>query len=296
MSCPICADTASWPIRHQRDEQVDSWRAEFGDRAAYEWRLCRRCGNAYPSRQPDRRVLRRFWEIYRAVDDPDARTPEQVWNYRRHISRVGAQRSYQLFAPLAGSSGRFFDIACGLGETVRLFAQHGWQAEGIDADPMMAKIHQELGIQARIGQFEDIDIEGDYRIIHIAHAIYFITDPLAFMRKVRGRLAPDGLFCVVLADFMASADPSLPAYAHSFWPTASSMRFALVQAGFAPVFSRTLAGSIYLAARPAPAPPKPAVWPAAIRLGHQSKRLRYVAIGRPYLAVRRWAKTLLGRA
>ena len=33
---------------------------------------------------------------------------------------------------------RFLDIGCGLGETVRIFADNGWDAEGVDADPSTA--------------------------------------------------------------------------------------------------------------------------------------------------------------
>jgi hypothetical protein len=54
-------------------------------------------------------------------------------------------------------------------------------------------------------------------------------------------------------------------------------------------------GSIYLAARPARSPATPVVWPAAIRVGYQTKGLRYAAIGRPYLALRQVAKRLLRR-
>jgi SAM-dependent methyltransferase len=295
MNCPICSEAASWPIAHRQDRQVEAWRAECGDHSEYRWQLCRQCGNAYPTRQPDRRVLARIWEVNRAVDDSDPKARVEIWEHRRAISRAGALRSHELFAPLAGAPGAFPDIACGLGETVRLFAEHGWQAEGVDADPTMAELHREIGITTRIGQFEDVAIGGGYRVIHVAHAIYFITDPLAFMRQVHGRLAPGGLFAVVIADFMANADPGIPTYAHSFFPTGSSMRYALAVAGFETVMIKKRSGSIYLAARPARSPAIPVVWPAAIRCGYRTKGLRYAAIGRPYLALRRLAKRLVRR-
>jgi len=273
---------------------VDAWRAEAGDHAAYAWHLCSRCGNAYPSAQPDLRVLRRIWEVNRSIEEPHQE--QAVWQYRQSISRVGAERSYRLFAPLAARQpGRFLDIACGLGETVRKFSSQGWDSEGVDADASMERFHCQLGIRARIGQFEQLEFGQDYDIIHIAHAIYFITNPLEFMHTVRERLAPNGLFCIVLADFMLNHDPGLPSYAHSFFPTASSMRYALALAGFETVLSRRLAGSIYIAARPASNPPLPRVWPAAIRLGYLTKRLRYALIGRPYLALRRLVKFVLRR-
>ena len=297
MSCPICGDTTFWSILFARDPQVDGWRAELGDNDTYDWRLCRRCGNGYPSHQPDMRVLRRAWASNRTDEGQPPAERQKIWAYRLAISRAGAGRSFRLFAPLAARpSGRFLDIACGLGETVRSFSQHGWAAEGIDADPSTEAFHREAGIQTRIGQFEQLDVGGGFDIIHIAHAIYFITEPMAFIRTVRERLAPQGLFCIVLANFMANEDTSQPAYAHTFFPCASSMRYALALAGFEVVLTRSLSGSTYIAARIADQPRLPSVSPAAIRMLHRTKNLRHEAIGRPYLALRRLAKRLVGRA
>ena len=204
MTCPICGHETYWPVAYNRDTTVDSWRKEAGDLAPYDWRLCRGCSNAYPSKQPDLRVLARMWAVNRTAND--ANTDAATVAYRRFISRSGAERSYRLFAPLTGTNvGRFLDIACGLGETVRIFADYGWDAEGIDADPSTEPFHRELGIRTRIGQLEDIEIGSNYDVIHVAHAIYFITDPMKFLRTVRERLATGGLFCIVLADFMSNS-------------------------------------------------------------------------------------------
>lgn len=295
MSCPICDTHNFWLISMTHDPRVADWRVEVGDLAPYEWRLCQCCGNAYPSHQPHLEVLQRLWAANRTDTDPAADS-SRAWKYRRTIARAGAMRSYQIFAPLAQSGGRrFIDIACGLGETVSIFAANGWDAEGIDADPSTAPLHQELGIRARIGQFEYTDIGTGYDMVHIAHAIYFITNPMEFIRRVRERLAPEGLFCIVLADFLANADAGLPGYAHTFFPTASSMQYTLALAGFEVVMSKKQSGSIFIAARPAPIPTLPPVWPTTVLALYRTKPLRYHLFGRPYLALRSAFKRLIGR-
>lgn len=296
MVCPICGEHRFWFIAFARNADVERWRAEAGDHADYDWRLCHRCGNAYPAHQPEIGVLQRIWAVNRADECRTANARKELWAYRRAISRVGAARSFRLFAPLAAKhGGHFLDIACGLGDTVRIFADNGWEAEGIDADPTTANFHRELGIRARIGAFEQAELQGSYDIIHIAHAVYFVTNPMDFLRGVRARLAPGGLFCIVLADFMATADANLPSYVHTFFPTGASMRYALALAGFDVVLNKRQSGSIYIAARPAPAPSTPRISPAAILLLYRTKALRHAALGRPYLALRRIAKRLLGR-
>lgn len=296
MNCPICAHGEFWTIPSIRDTQVERLREQQGDRDDLDWRLCRRCGNAYPSRPPTLAVLQKLWALNRTDADSDPGEREKIWAYRRAIAKAGGERSYRLFAPLARKAkGRFLDIACGLGETVHTFATHGWNAEGIDADPSTVPVHREIGIQARIGQFEELELGTGYDMIHIAHAIYFITDPMRFIRSVRDKLAPDGLFCVVLADLLANSDQGLPGYVHTFFPTRHSMRYALALGGFETVFIKRMSGSIFMAARPAAQPATPFVWPAGILLLYRTKTLRYALIGRPYLLLRRAVKFMIGR-
>jgi SAM-dependent methyltransferase len=294
--CPICGHHSGWAIAFRRDAQVDRWRNEIGDHSAHNWRLCSQCSNAYPSISPDQRILQQIWDINRTTTISNGRSVEAIWAYRRAISRAGAERSFRLFATLAPvSHGRFLDIACGLGETVKTFADRGWDAEGIDADKSTAHIHRELGIRSSIGRFESTKSEKHYDIIHIAHAIYFISTPMEFLRSVRERLATGGVFCVVLADFMANDDPALPGYAHTFFPTGSSMRYALAKAGFETIFCKRQSGSIFIAARATSNLIMPFVWPLGILLLYRTKALRYAVIGSPYILARRVVRKLIGR-
>jgi 2-polyprenyl-3-methyl-5-hydroxy-6-metoxy-1,4-benzoquinol methylase len=296
MNCPICDSVDHWPVPFAINPKIERWRHEEGDEVAYEWRLCRRCANAYPSHQPHLRVLQRIWLEHKSTPGLTATELEHAWAYRRAGVRTLAARSFRIFAPLAGTSGRrFLDIACGFGETVKTFADHGWDAEGIEADSSIAHVHHDMGIHVRYGQIEEMDTGAGYHIIHIAHAIYFITNPMRFLGEVRKRLAAEGLFCIVLSDFFAHHSSSLPSYAHTFFPTAASMRYALALAGFETIVCKRLSGSIYIAARPAVATKLPVVSPAWTLFLFRTRALRYALLGVPYLALRRFAKLLVGR-
>jgi 2-polyprenyl-3-methyl-5-hydroxy-6-metoxy-1,4-benzoquinol methylase len=294
MSCPICGSGASWPIAYRSDSRISRWRSEIGDPSPDDWRLCCRCGNAFPRVQPELQVLQRVWQAKRAAVDTSPDEEAATWRNRLCAAQVWAERSYQLLLPLAPRGGRFLDVACGLGQTVRTFADHGWGAEGIDVDPKMRPFHEELEIDSRIGQFEKMELKGSYDLIHIAHAIYFITRPMNFIDIVRQHLTPDGLFCVAISDFMSNVDPDPPSYAHTFVPTGASMRYALAVAGFETVLSRRISGSIYIVARLTRKPAIPIIWPAGIRLLYRTKTLRYLLFGRPYVLLRRAVKYLIG--
>ena len=295
INCPICNGADYWLIPFVLGPKIEQWRREEGDEAPYEWRLCRRCANAYPSHQPHLPVLQKIWLEHKSTPGLTAAELERAWTHRRTGPRTIASRSFRIFTPLAETSGRrFLDIACGFGETVKTFADHGWDAEGIDADSSIAQVHRDMGIRVRHGQIEEIELGVGYDVIHIAHAIYFITDPMRFLGEVRNRLVANGLFCIVLSDFFAHHQPNLPGYAHTFFPTAASLQYALALAGFETIRCKRVSGSFYIAARPASAPKMPLVSPARTRLLFRSKALRYTFIGRPYLASRRVAKFLVG--
>jgi SAM-dependent methyltransferase len=294
MNCPICDSVDYWPIQFALDPRIERWRRDEGDEAQYDWRLCRRCANAYPSHQPDLRVLQRIWLEHKSTPGLTAAELEQIWARRRAGVRTLAARSFRIFAPLAETSGRrFLDVACGFGETVKTFADHGWDAEGIDADSSAASAHREIAIRVRYGQIEEMDVGAEHDIIHIAHAIYFITNPMRFLIEIRKRLAANGLFCIVLSDFFAHHDPSLPSYIHTFFPSAASMRYALALAGFKTIVCKRVSGSIYLAAKPASAIEMPFISAPWMHMLFRTKPLRYALIGKPYLALRRAAKFLL---
>lgn len=294
MSCPICGEARFWTIPGRADARVEAWRAEAGDTARREWRLCRRCGNAYPSSPPDLRVLARVWEANRTGDDPAKAAA--LWTERRRIARLGGERALGFYGPLAARRpGRFLDIGCGLGLTVRAFADAGWEALGIDADPATRPFHEEFGIASRIGQVETLDLEGGWDIVHCAHAIYFVTDPMGLLRRLRALLAPDGLLAITVADFLVSENAGGPHYAHSFYPTGRSTAYAITLAGFRIVATTRIRNSVFIAARIGEGAP-PAVSPWLIRIGHLTQPLRYRLVGRPMASLRGLAKRLLGRA
>lgn len=294
MSCPICATTECWPIAVTADSNLMRWRAEAGVTQPYSWSLCKRCGNGYPSEAPLPEVLNLHWQADRRIEG-DANAEHAVWQQRLAMSRTGAELSYRIFAPLfRGAPGRFLDIACGLGETVRKFRDCGWDAEGTELDASTKRFHEMAGLQTRIGRFEDTPLNQCYQMIQISHAIYFITEPMNFLRRVRAHLTDDGVFGVIISDFLAAYAQGGPIYAHSFYPCGDSMCYALALAGFDPFMKRTIGGDIFIAARPGEVRP-PRINTESIHRRYRTKNLRFALLGRPYLAARRLAKTLLAR-
>lgn len=294
--CPICGGVLRWSIPWRRDKNTESLISESYGNDEYRWFLCRTCGNCYPTFVPRLEVWGKLWDRNRDLSDDDKQRQAEIWRYRKEISRRGAHRSYNFVSEVyEGQPGRFIDIGCGLGETVKLFAELGWKAQGIDADPNMRPFHEALGITSQIGQVEAIDLQGKFDVVHTAHAIYFVQNPRSFVAWMREHMTDDGVLCVVLADFLKSDDPESPGFAHSFYPTCSSMRYLLALEGLQVVASKKVSGSIFIAARKGEGP-LPSVHPSLIRFGFQSKGVRYRLFGKPLTKLKSVIKRLLGRA
>ncbi len=289
--CPVCGDHASWLIPFVDEKSGEAQKRSSG----YRWCLCRQCGTAYPFPAPSLPELQAYWDRNR-VEGDSAPVTEEVWQGRLQASRVWAQRTYDFVAPhVRSNTRRFLDVACGLGATVALFGEKGWEAEGIDADPNAREFHQRLGIRAIIGQIENVDTANRYDLVGIAHAIYFITDPRGFVCRVRDMLDEEGLFVVVLSDLLSTLCAGSPQYAHTWYPTADSLTYLLELEGFEVVASKTTHGSILVLARKlsvAGGPPQG--HPLRVYLSFVSHGWRYRLFGQPTIWFGRRVKRLLG--
>lgn len=289
ISCPFCGNSAFRAVPFKDPEGHNTIRREAG----YHWRCCARCGNAFPFPSPNLPELQAYWNRNR-VDLPETSDDVAFWRDRYQASELWAKRTWAFVNPsLRSGTGRFFDVACGLGATVKLFQDRGWHAEGIDANPHTRSFHERLGIRATIGQVEQLQCEGQFDLVSIAHAIYFVTEPLAFIRRVRGLLQPGGLFLVVLSDFLSSYSDNKPAYVHTWYPTAESLAFVLKQEGFTVLRRSRITGSTLILATPAAAgvsnnTKMPTGKPLRTYLAHRSHGFRYFLLGRPrqFLATR----------
>ncbi len=290
-ACPICGSSDLRPVPYDRMPEVEAILARRKPASGYGWFLCRRCGNATPSEQPDREVLSEYWQSNRT-----SVTDTAAWDYRRKIARIGAERSWELFAPqyIGAEPGRFLDIGCGLGVTVRRFQDGGWTATGIDADATTMASHRELGLETRIGQIEDQSWPERFDLVQIAYAIYFITEPVCYLRRLHDIMTPDGTLAIVIADLLSSVQKGGPSYLHTWLPTAASLQYALAEAGYVTVLSKTIKGSHFIAARRGSAP-RPRVSADLTLLRHRTRDLRWWCIGAPRAKLKTWVAPLIGR-
>jgi SAM-dependent methyltransferase len=197
-----------------------------------------------------------------------------------------AKRAYEFVIPFFDDrSGHFLDVACGLGTTVAYFQNNGWVADGVDADPSTAEHHLRLGIKSTVGQIENIKIDTRFDLISIAHALYFISDPLTFVARVKALIKKEGFFLIILSDFLSTLSSGQPGFAHTWYPSSRSMIYVLCQEGFQFVAQQKIRGSMLVLLRNSDSPTvkAPENYPYLSYLKHFTQRFRYNVIGRPIL-------------
>ncbi len=87
--------------------------------------------------------------------------------------------------------GRMIDVGSGMGLTLDILQQIGWEVSGIELDPHAAAARPELPVF--VGDLSTIKIpEGSVDVVRAWHVVEHLRDPLEALQRMRGWLAPGG--------------------------------------------------------------------------------------------------------
>lgn len=92
----------------------------------------------------------------------------------------------------AGESGRVLDIGCGNGAWLRLAQDAGWQAAGVEPDPVARGEAEKTGLEVRHLVDDWLDQPGSFDVVTMSHVIEHVHDPLALLRVTHSLLRPGG--------------------------------------------------------------------------------------------------------
>jgi SAM-dependent methyltransferase len=96
--------------------------------------------------------------------------------------------------PPRGRTGRALDVGCGAGNQLRALARAGWDAEGVEWDPVAARAARETsGRPVHVGDFRELELpEAAYALVFLHHVFEHLDDPPAALRHIARLLAPGG--------------------------------------------------------------------------------------------------------
>ena len=217
-TCPVCA-CATRSLLYD-----DAWDASFLV-APGRWSLwrCGKCSSAYLDPRPTAASIGRAYERYYTHHDnagmadpkgPLAMVRRALANgYRnnryggnaRPASRLGplmaslapVQRhgiDYNFrYLPRPGVSSRLLDVGCGGGDWLVQAAAAGWNASGVDPDPVSLARARERGLDVRGGFIDSwSDCKGSFDAVTMSHVIEHVGDPRALLTAAFELLRPGG--------------------------------------------------------------------------------------------------------
>jgi 2-polyprenyl-3-methyl-5-hydroxy-6-metoxy-1,4-benzoquinol methylase len=93
--------------------------------------------------------------------------------------------------------GRLLDMGCGAGEMLSFAQAMGWDAEGVDFDPLAVQFARERKLRVQLGTLEAQRYgNGYFHVVLLSHVIEHVHDPLALLGEIRRVMVPGGhLFC-----------------------------------------------------------------------------------------------------
>jgi 2-polyprenyl-3-methyl-5-hydroxy-6-metoxy-1,4-benzoquinol methylase len=146
-------------------------------------------------------------------------------------------------------SKRVLDVGCGSGDFLEKMQYLGWDAVGLETDPVLMKIAREKGIEVLEGDLLAMDLpDGSFDVITMSHVIEHLPDPLEYLRKCRELLVKQGQLVLLTPnvssfshrkykEFWVDLDP--PRHLYHFSP--SSLSQMVETAGFKIDTARTTA-------------------------------------------------------
>ena len=101
--------------------------------------------------------------------------------------------------------GRFLDVGCGAGQVVKLAQQLGWQAMGLEMDPLAVKMARKNGLEILQGRTELLlDFEDTFDCIMCSHVLEHVHQPQELLVQLKNALKPGGMLLMILPNSLSA--------------------------------------------------------------------------------------------
>lgn len=170
---------------------------KFGPKNRYQYVRCTKCGLAYLNPRPryDNEFVSIAYEVYTS-------SVSDVWQHGKLTEK--GQRQYQrcketldeMYA-LLGRKGRFLEIGCHTGFFCKVARDEGWDVLGVDISPTTTALaRSEFGLDARCGNWLEMELPGQFDLIYCSHTIEHVPNPGEWLEHFRSALSNKGILCL----------------------------------------------------------------------------------------------------
>ena len=184
-ACPACNSDASRFVFESYDQ--------------YPYHACHDCGTWFVPLKIDEESFDAF-----RVAVPEAKEISESMmvgrdTVSREVDRQRLQRYFEILAPFwrdRTSTVRYLDVGCGVGHSVELARELGWQATGVELNEKAVETARKAG--RNVVQSSDWAATDRYDIISLFETLEHVTDPRALVRDISGVLAAGGVIMITI--------------------------------------------------------------------------------------------------
>ncbi len=93
------------------------------------------------------------------------------------------------------NNNRLLDVGCGQGEFLTHAEQSGWDATGVDIDPLRVRIAREQrGLSISLGLLDQVNFPSNhFDVVFMSEVIEHVVDPVPLMQEIHRILRPGGV-------------------------------------------------------------------------------------------------------
>ena len=169
----------------------------------YPYVDCLACGTWYVPHVVDGHLFEEYYkrcpEAYEIV--------ERFTRQRLEAGRATADRDrvsayFAEVEPLLGSSVRnYLDVGCGVGHSLEVAAERGWNACGLDTSPSIIEAGRQRGL--RIFHPDQVRLDETFGLVSLWETLEHVNDPLGMLARIVPVLHEDGLLAITVPNVLA---------------------------------------------------------------------------------------------
>ena len=109
-----------------------------------------------------------------------------------------ADTEFMAFYQRKMPGGRLLDVGCGSAKAVRRLRELGWDAQGLERDPVAVRAARAAGVPVDQGEVGTARLpEAAFDVVTLSHVIEHVHDPLDLLSRCRTLLRPGGRLVIV---------------------------------------------------------------------------------------------------
>lgn len=266
-ACPVCASTERTTIHRCLKDRLF-----FSAPGSWDMHRCEGCGSGFLDPRPNSATIGLAYSNYYTHSPPVAQNQTSLSKHRlRRIAQRNAYFNtyygYDLkpaasrpprfittnrrqrwdkqvgYLRFPGRGARLLDVGCGNGKFVAQMKSVGWEAVGIDPDPISSAQAAAAGLDVRSGSIETLPgiDDNSFDAVSLHHVIEHLHRPLDTLRRCWQVLKPGGTIVIATPNFSSFGRSAFRADWFPLSPpmhlvmfTPDSLRGALKAAGFEP--------------------------------------------------------------